>query len=66
MLSIENVIKQMAKEAIAESSINSQPTGIAKEEHYYLNETELMSIVYRLTKGGERLAGASFIEGGVV
>ena len=60
------LIKQMAKEAIAESSINSQPTGIAKEEHYYLNETELMSIVYRLTKGGERLAGASFIEGGVV
>lgn len=35
-----------------------------KEEHYYLNETELMSIVYRLFKGGERLQGSSLISGG--
>lgn len=35
-----------------------------KEEHYYLGETELMSIVYKLFKGGERLNGTSLITGG--
>jgi phage-related protein len=35
-----------------------------KEEHYYLNETELMSVVYRLVKGGERLKGNSLVTGG--
>ena len=35
-----------------------------KEEHYYLGETELMSIIYRLVKGGERLRGNSLITGG--
>ncbi len=37
----------------------------AKEEHYYLDETQLMSIVYKLFKGGERLNGASLVDGGV-
>lgn len=36
-----------------------------KEEHYYLNETELMSVIYRLVKGGERLNGGSLIDGGI-
>ena len=36
-----------------------------KEEHYYLNETELMSVMYRLVKGGERLSGENLISGGV-
>lgn len=36
-----------------------------KEEHYYLGETELMQIVYKLFKGGERLQGPSLISGGV-
>lgn len=35
-----------------------------KEEHYYLNETELMSIIYKLVKGGERIRGNSLISGG--
>lgn len=35
-----------------------------KEEHYYLGETELMQIVYKLFKGGERLQGPSLISGG--
>lgn len=35
-----------------------------REEHYYLNETELMSIMYKLVKGGERLRGNSLISGG--
>jgi hypothetical protein len=34
-----------------------------KEEHYYLDKTELMSIVYKLVKGGERLAGESLVKG---
>lgn len=35
-----------------------------KEEHYYLGETELMQIVYKLFKGGERLRGGSLVSGG--
>ena len=55
------LIKQMVREALAENG--SQTT--TREEHYYLNETELMSIMYRLVKGGERLGGGSLItEGG--
>ena len=55
-----DLIKQMAKEAIAESGYNGQPT---REEHYYLNETQLMSVVYKLVKGGERLNGNSLLGG---
>ena len=44
---------------------NSMGGQTSKEEHYYLNETELMSIVYKLVKGGERLRGDSFVVGGV-
>ena len=55
------LIKQMVREALAE---NGSQTA-TREEHYYLNETELMSIMYRLVKGGERLGGGSLItEGG--
>jgi hypothetical protein len=35
-----------------------------REEHYYLSETELMSIIYKLAKGGERQKGASLVSGG--
>ncbi len=55
-----DLIKQMAKEAIAESGHNGQPM---REEHYYLNETQLMSVVYKLVKGGERLNGNSLLGG---
>ena len=55
------LIKQMAMEAMLEVGMTGQPT---KEEHYYLNETELMSIVYKLVKGGERLKGNSLVSGG--
>lgn len=55
------LIKQMAKEAIAEMGLNSQ---LRREEHYYLDETELMSIVYRLFKGGSRIEGNNLAIGG--
>ena len=55
------LIKQMAMEAMLEVGATGQTT---KEEHYYLNETELMSIIYKLVKGGERLKGNSLISGG--
>lgn len=56
------LIKQMAVEALLEVGLTGQPT---KEEHYYLGETELMSILYKLVKGGERLRGDSLVRGGV-
>ena len=37
---------------------------IIREEHYNLNETELMTILHKLVKGGERLQGKSLISGG--
>ena len=56
------LIKQMAMEAIQETGFAGGQT--VKEEHYYLDETELMSIVYKLVKGGERLNGGSLVTGG--
>ena len=43
---------------------NRNTSGVIKEEHYNLNETELMTIIYRLVKGGERIKGGSLISGG--
>lgn len=42
-----------------------QSNYIIKEEHYNLNQTELMTIIYKLVKGGERLNGTSLLNGGV-
>lgn len=57
-----STMKQAFMEAMVEMGGAGQTT---KEEHYYLNETELMSVVYRLVKGGERLNGGSLIDGGI-
>lgn len=43
---------------------NRNTGGVIKEEHYNLNETELMTIIYKLVKGGERIKGSSLISGG--
>lgn len=45
-------------------ALDSRANSTTREEHYYLNETELMSIMYKLVKGGERIAGKSLIAGG--
>lgn len=55
------LIKQMAKEAFAEMNMSNQ---VQREEHYYIGETEVMSLLYKLTKGGERLQGKSLVSGG--
>ncbi len=56
-----STMKQAFMEAMTEMGETGQTT---KEEHYYLGETELMSIVYKLVKGGERLSGESLVSGG--
>lgn len=56
-----DLIKQKAMEAIIEANASIQPQQQVREEHYYLDQTELMSIVYKLFKGGERLNGQSLI-----
>lgn len=56
-----STMKQAFTEAMAEMGAMGQTT---KEEHYYLSETELMSVIYKLVKGGERLKGNSLISGG--
>lgn len=55
------LIKQMAMEAMLEVNATSR---IAKEEHYIIGETEIMSVLYRLVKAGERMQGDSFVVGG--
>jgi hypothetical protein len=56
-----DLIKQKVMEAMVEVGATGQTK---KEEHYYLGETELMRIIYKLVKGGERLQGPSLISGG--
>ena len=56
-----STMKQAFMEAMVEMGGEGKNT---REEHYYLNETELMSIVYKLFKGGERIHGESFVTGG--
>ena len=55
-----STMKQAFTEAMAEMGGMGQTT---KEEHYYLDKTELMDIVYKLFKGGERINGTSLIKG---
>ena len=43
---------------------NNGSREVIREEHYNLNETELMTILHRLVKGGERIRGKSLISGG--
>ena len=45
-------------------ALDSRGNSMTREEHYYLNETELMKIMYRLAKGGERISGTSLVSGG--
>ena len=53
------------KQAFMEAMVEMGSTGqTVKEEHYYLSETELMTILHKLVKGGERLQGPSLISGG--
>jgi hypothetical protein len=56
-----STMKQAFMEAMVEMGGTGQTT---REEHYYLNETQLMSIVHRLAKGGEKLQGVSLEDGG--
>ena len=58
------LIKQMAMEAIVEAQGSLQGQQTVKEEHYYLNQTELMSVLYKLVKGGERIQGNSLVKQG--
>lgn len=51
------LIKEMVIEAMSELGTNQT----TKEEHYYLNETELMTILYKLVQGGKRITGNSFV-----
>lgn len=59
------LIKQMAIDAYQEMGLTGgQNQQVIREEHYYLDRTELMRIVYDLYKGGERLNGTSLIQQG--
>lgn len=55
-----STMKQAFVEAMAEYGAGQ----MQREEHYYIGETEVMALLYRLAKGGERLHGESLIAGG--
>ena len=46
-------------------SLNSRGSEVVREEHYHLNETELMTVLHKLVQGGSRIKGKSLISGGV-
>lgn len=50
-------------EQAVENVLNRRGNDTVKEEHYYLSETELMSILYKLVKRGERIQGTNLIGG---
>lgn len=50
-------------EQAVENVLNRRGNDTVKEEHYYLSETELMSILYKLVKRGERIQGTDLIGG---
>ena len=43
-------------------ALNSRGSETVKEEHYYLDESEIMRIIYKLAKKGEQAQGADLIE----
>jgi hypothetical protein len=53
-----STMKQAFVEAMREMGNGGRTT---KEEHYYLNETELMRIIHKLAVGGQRLSGDNLI-----
>ncbi len=54
-----STIKQAVMEAMSEMGSTGQTT---KEEHYYLDENEIMRIIYKLAKRGEQAQGADLLE----
>jgi hypothetical protein len=44
-------------------ALNARGNDTVKEEHYYVGEDEVMSLIYRLVKRGERIEGKSLLEG---
>lgn len=62
ILPLENNTEWM--DMLADRIATRNGTQIVKEEHYYLNQTELMKLMYKLAKGGERLNGTSLVKQG--
>jgi hypothetical protein len=54
-----STMKQAFMEAMVEMGGAGQTT---KEEHYYLDENEIMRIIYKLAKRGEKAQGADLVE----
>lgn len=52
-------------EQAVENVLSRQGNNKVREEHYYLDEQRLMSVIYRLSKGGERISGSSLVDGGI-
>lgn len=50
-------------EEAVENVMNRRGNETVKEEHYFLNESELMSIIYKLAKQGERVQGLDLAGG---
>jgi cell division septum initiation protein DivIVA len=44
-------------------ALNARGNETVKEEHYFLDETELMRVLYKLVKKGEQANGSDLVEG---
>lgn len=56
----------LADKVAQRNGFYTQGNQVIREEHYHLGETELMTLVYKLAKAGQRINGGSFIDGGVL
>ena len=61
VLPLENNTEWM--DTLADRIISRGGVGIQKEEHYYIDNNEIMTLIYRLAKGGERLDGVNLVKG---
>lgn len=60
-----SLIRNMVEEALDSRGLTGgQSNQVIREEHYNLNQTELMTVLYKLVKGGERLNGTNLVKGG--
>lgn len=55
-----DLIKQMTMEAISESGVNNINNQPSREEHYYLNNQQVMSVIHKIINGTTRKYGDNF------
>lgn len=59
---ISSAVASGVASALSDSLSSASSGRVLREEHFHLGGAELMSVIYRLARGGERICGASLID----